>query len=104
MPETPSPHEKNVFAEKERGHATILGHFQSIRGIILAASALVATQTINALNPDVKVEPIAETISESNILDLLKGTDIVIDGLDSFETRYIVNKACVKLGIPYVLL
>ncbi|MHA1916754.1 MAG: HesA/MoeB/ThiF family protein [Candidatus Ranarchaeia archaeon] len=61
-----------------------------------------ATQTINSLNPDVKVEPIAETISESNILDLLKETDIVIDGLDSFETRYIVNKACVKLGIPYV--
>ena len=37
-----------------------------------------------------------------NALDLLRGTDVVLDGLDNMETRYIINDACLELGIPWV--
>ncbi|MHA2060057.1 MAG: HesA/MoeB/ThiF family protein [Candidatus Ranarchaeia archaeon] len=61
-----------------------------------------AMNTIQKMNPQVKVEPFSETIQKSTAIELLSGTDIVIDGLDSFTPRFIVNQACVELGIPYV--
>ncbi len=61
-----------------------------------------AEKTVQALNPQVQVEPIADTIRKSNVVELLSGTDVVVDGLDSFKPRFLVNQACVELGIPYV--
>ncbi|MEK7331824.1 MAG: ThiF family adenylyltransferase, partial [Nitrospirota bacterium] len=54
-----------------------------------------AKATFEALNPDVSVIGIKERISKDNILDLIKGYDIVVDGSDNFPTRYLVNDACV---------
>ncbi|TFG28087.1 HesA/MoeB/ThiF family protein [Candidatus Thorarchaeota archaeon] len=53
-------------------------------------------------NPDVEIEPYSVSLHEENALDLLEGIDIIIDGLDSFETRRIVNRTSLKLGIPYI--
>jgi len=53
-------------------------------------------------NPFVKVEPIPENLNATNVEKLLSGVDCVVDGLDSMHARYIVNRTCVKLGIPYV--
>ena len=61
-----------------------------------------AEQTINALNPDVKVEKYPLRLSPENIMDVLPGWDIVVDGLDNFPTRYLLNDASVRLGIPVV--
>jgi molybdopterin/thiamine biosynthesis adenylyltransferase/rhodanese-related sulfurtransferase len=61
-----------------------------------------AEQTINALNPDVKVEKHAVRIGPENIMDILPGYDIVVDGLDNFPTRYLLNDASVRLRIPVV--
>src|ERR1700736_1054490 len=61
-----------------------------------------AEQTINALNPDVKVEKHAVRIGPENIMDILPGYDIVVDGLDNFPSRYLLNDASVRLGIPVV--
>ncbi|HUJ35690.1 MAG TPA: molybdopterin-synthase adenylyltransferase MoeB [Solirubrobacteraceae bacterium] len=62
-----------------------------------------AEQTINALNPDVKVEKYSLRLGPENIVEVLgAGWDVVVDGLDNFPTRYLLNDASVRLGIPVV--
>jgi molybdopterin/thiamine biosynthesis adenylyltransferase/rhodanese-related sulfurtransferase len=61
-----------------------------------------AEQTITALNPDVKVEKYALRLGAENIMDVLPGYDVVVDGLDNFPTRYLLNDASVRLQIPVV--
>jgi sulfur-carrier protein adenylyltransferase/sulfurtransferase len=61
-----------------------------------------AEQTINALNPDVKVEKYPVRLGPDNIVEIISGYDIVVDGLDNFPTRYLLNDASVRLGIPVV--
>jgi molybdopterin/thiamine biosynthesis adenylyltransferase/rhodanese-related sulfurtransferase len=61
-----------------------------------------AEQTIRALNPDVKVEKYKLRLGPDNIMDILPGYDIVVDGLDNFPTRYLLNDASVRLQIPVV--
>ena len=61
-----------------------------------------AEQTINALNPDVDVRKHPVRLDASNIMEILPGYDIVVDGLDNFPTRYLLNDASVRLQIPVV--
>jgi sulfur-carrier protein adenylyltransferase/sulfurtransferase len=61
-----------------------------------------AEQTINSLNPDVKVQKHPVRLDASNIMDIMPGYDIVVDGLDNFPTRYLLNDASVRLQIPVV--
>lgn len=61
-----------------------------------------AESRIAALNPRTRVEPVQERAQASNIERLLAGADVVVDGADNFATRYLLNDACVKLGIPLV--
>ena len=61
-----------------------------------------AAETINALNPDVKVVKHALRLGPENIMDVLPGYDIIVDGLDNFPTRYLLNDATVRLKIPVV--
>jgi sulfur-carrier protein adenylyltransferase/sulfurtransferase len=61
-----------------------------------------AAARVEKLNPLIKVEPISENVNAANVERLLEGVDVVVDGLDNMATRYIVNRACVKLQIPYV--
>jgi adenylyltransferase/sulfurtransferase len=61
-----------------------------------------AQKAFNALNPDVTIVPLKVRLSKDNILDLIKGYDIVVDGSDNFPTRYLVNDACVMAGKPLV--
>ncbi len=61
-----------------------------------------AFNRLSKLNPDVKIEAIPESFSSSIAHDVLGDSDIVIDGLDRMAPRYILNRACVDIGIPYV--
>jgi molybdopterin/thiamine biosynthesis adenylyltransferase/rhodanese-related sulfurtransferase len=61
-----------------------------------------AEQTITALNPDVKVQKHQIRLGPENIMEILPGYDIVVDGLDNFPTRYLLNDASVRLQIPVV--
>jgi molybdopterin/thiamine biosynthesis adenylyltransferase/rhodanese-related sulfurtransferase len=61
-----------------------------------------AEQTILALNPDVKVEKYPVRLGADNIVEIISGYDIIVDGLDNFPTRYLLNDASVRLGIPVV--
>ncbi|HEY3772524.1 MAG TPA: molybdopterin-synthase adenylyltransferase MoeB [Solirubrobacteraceae bacterium] len=61
-----------------------------------------AEQTIHALNPDVNVQKYPVRLGPDNIMDILPDYDIVVDGLDNFPTRYLLNDASVRLRIPVV--
>ena len=61
-----------------------------------------ARQTLEALNPSIDVNAIRTRLSGSNVEDIMRGYDVAVDGSDNFPTRYLVNDACVKLGIPNV--
>jgi molybdopterin/thiamine biosynthesis adenylyltransferase/rhodanese-related sulfurtransferase len=55
-------------------------------------------ETIQALNPDVKVIKLPTRIDVDNVMDIIKDYDLVVDGSDNFETRYLVNDACYLAG------
>jgi sulfur-carrier protein adenylyltransferase/sulfurtransferase len=55
-------------------------------------------ETIQALNPDVKVIKLPTRIDVDNVMDIIKDYDLVIDGSDNFDTRYLVNDACYLAG------
>jgi molybdopterin/thiamine biosynthesis adenylyltransferase/rhodanese-related sulfurtransferase len=61
-----------------------------------------AAMTIKALNPEVKVVQHVEMLTEDNVDRLIADYDLVIDGTDTFETRYTLNDAAVRLAIPVV--
>ena len=64
--------------------------------------AEVAAERLKKLNPLLEVEPVSENVNAGNVEKLLAGVDLVVDGLDNMFTRYLLNRMCVKLGIPYV--
>ena len=61
-----------------------------------------AKKTLSAINPDVKVVLHDVRLDASNVIDVIKDYDIIVDGADNFPSRYILNDASVKLGIPVV--
>jgi molybdopterin/thiamine biosynthesis adenylyltransferase/rhodanese-related sulfurtransferase len=61
-----------------------------------------ARLTINALNPDVTVVAHEEMLVAENVERIIRGYDVILDGTDTFETRYILNDAAVAAGIPVV--
>jgi molybdopterin/thiamine biosynthesis adenylyltransferase/rhodanese-related sulfurtransferase len=61
-----------------------------------------AEKAINDLNPDVDVRKYQVRLDASNIVDIIKDYDIVVDGVDNFPTRYLLNDASVRLKIPVV--
>jgi molybdopterin/thiamine biosynthesis adenylyltransferase/rhodanese-related sulfurtransferase len=61
-----------------------------------------ARLTIEELNPDVSVVAHEEMLGDDNVTRLIEGYDLVFDGTDTFETRYTLNDAAVKAGIPVV--
>src|SRR3954466_15814545 len=61
-----------------------------------------AKKTLTLLNPDVNVVTFDVRLGADNVMDILQGFDIVVDGTDNFPTRFLVNDASVKLGIPVV--
>jgi len=62
----------------------------------------VAAKKLKKLNPDCNVEALAVSVNDYNALEVIEGCDVVIDALDSVNARYALNKACVKLNIPFV--
>jgi sulfur-carrier protein adenylyltransferase/sulfurtransferase len=61
-----------------------------------------AEQTINGLNPDVEVVKYQTRLDSSNIMEIIEGYDVIVDGVDNFPTRYLLNDATVRLRIPVV--
>ncbi|UCD21281.1 MAG: HesA/MoeB/ThiF family protein [Chloroflexota bacterium] len=61
-----------------------------------------AAQKLAKLNPSIEVTPVFNKITAQNAREIIKGANLVIDGMDNFKTRFIINKACVAEGIPFI--
>ncbi len=61
-----------------------------------------AKKSLTMLNPDVNVVTYDTRLSAANIIDIIAGYDVIVDGADNFPSRYLLNDASVKLGIPVV--
>jgi molybdopterin/thiamine biosynthesis adenylyltransferase len=62
----------------------------------------VAAKRLRELNPNIEIESLPLSLNANNAEDIVKDMDVVVDGLDRMSPRYAVNKACLKLGVPYV--
>jgi adenylyltransferase/sulfurtransferase len=62
----------------------------------------VSAKRLSQTNPFVEIEPVPENFNANNAEELLSGVNCVVDGLDNMRSRYLVNRSCAKLGIPYV--
>ncbi len=61
-----------------------------------------AEESMKAINPDVNVVKYDFRLDATNIMDVISGYDVIVDGLDNFPTRYLLNDATVRLQIPVV--
>jgi len=59
-------------------------------------------QKLAKLNSSIEVTPVFKKITEHNAREVVKGANLVIDGMDNFKTRFILNEACVAEGIPFI--
>jgi molybdopterin-synthase adenylyltransferase len=57
---------------------------------------------LSRLNPEVTIETVREEIREDNLGELMEGCNLILDGLDNFPTRYLINRFIQKTGIPYI--
>ncbi len=64
--------------------------------------AAAAERKLRAINSEIEVRGLVTDVNAENIEALIAGMTLVMDGTDNFETRYIVNDACVKHGIPWI--
>jgi molybdopterin/thiamine biosynthesis adenylyltransferase/rhodanese-related sulfurtransferase len=61
-----------------------------------------AEKTLKALNPEVKVVKYTERMTSENVMDVITGYDVIVDGTDNFPTRYLLNDASLVANIPVV--
>jgi molybdopterin-synthase adenylyltransferase len=64
--------------------------------------AIAAAEKLRHINSEITIEPVVADLTAENIEKIIRGADIVLDGTDNFETRFLINDACVKLGIPWI--
>ena len=61
-----------------------------------------AAETVTSINPDVTVKPYHIRVSAGNIAELIAGYDVIVDAVDNFSTKFLINDACVLAGKPYI--
>jgi len=64
--------------------------------------AIAAAERLRGINSQVVIEPLVADVAARNVEQLIAGCDLVLDGLDNMETRFLLNDACVKTGIPWI--
>jgi adenylyltransferase/sulfurtransferase len=64
--------------------------------------AVAAAEKLRAINSTVAIEPVVADIEPANVERFCEGIDAILDGTDNFETRFLINDAAVKLGVPWV--
>lgn len=64
--------------------------------------AVAAEEKLRRINSQVKVEALVEDVSADSIEALVEEVDLVLDATDNFETRYLLNDACIKYGKPWI--
>ena len=67
-----------------------------------APKAIAAADRVRAIDSSLRVHPVVEHFDSDNALDLLRTVDLVIDGLDNFPSRFLLNDACVAAEVPWI--
>jgi adenylyltransferase/sulfurtransferase len=60
-----------------------------------------AADKLRKFNTGIKIETISDTITEANVLQLVADSDLIVDAMDNLPTRYLLNRAAIKKGIPF---
>jgi len=60
-----------------------------------------AAEKLRQLNPEIEVDAVVRQITEGNVLELAAGCDLIVDAMDNFPTRYLLNRAAIEKGIPF---
>jgi len=64
--------------------------------------AVAAAAKLRSINSTIEIDEVVADVDHTNILDLADGVDLLLDGTDNFETRFLLNDAALKLGLPWV--
>jgi molybdopterin-synthase adenylyltransferase len=88
------------FIETNNLQRQILFDEQDVAANLPKAEA--AARKLRVVNSGVTVEPVVTDVDRTNILELVRDADVILDGSDNFEVRYVINDAAVKLGKPWV--
>ena len=88
------------FIETHNLQRQILFDEQDVADNLPKAEA--AARKLRLINSQVTIEPVVTDIDHTNILDLVSDADLILDGTDNFETRYLINDAAVKLNKPWI--
>jgi adenylyltransferase/sulfurtransferase len=88
------------FVEESNLQRQVLFDEQDARECL--PKAVAAERKLRGINSTIRVEGIVADVEPGNIEDFVRGATVVVDGTDNFETRFLINDACVKLGLPWV--
>jgi len=64
--------------------------------------SIAAASRIARVNSDIQVEPLVTDVNFENVEEIIEGADVVLDGTDNFETRFLINDACLKTRTPWI--
>ena len=88
------------FIEPSNLHRQVM--FDESDAAAALPKAVAAAARIARINSDVTTEPVVKDVNYSNVEDLIRDADVIVDGTDNFEIRYLLNDAAIKLGKPWV--
>jgi adenylyltransferase/sulfurtransferase len=88
------------FVELSNLHRQVL--FDEADAAAGLPKAIAAAEKLRTINASVAVEPVVADITAANIEDLCRDVDVLVDGTDNFETRFLINDAAVSRGLPWV--
>ncbi len=88
------------FVETDNLHRQILFNEQDAEAQL--PKAVAAAQRLSTVNSSIEIEPVVADVNPTNIRNLAADVDLIVDGTDNFETRYLLNDFCVANNIPWV--
>ena len=91
--------DRDYVEESNLQRQSLFDEDDAARGLPKAAAA---EARLKAINSEVAVRGVVADFAADNAAELLEGADLVLDGTDNFETRFLLNDVCVRGGIPWV--
>src|SRR5215831_17136681 len=88
------------FVEESNLHRQLMFEESDARGRL--PKAVAAARRISRVNSSIEVESIVADVGYDNVEDMIAGADVILDGTDNFETRFLINDAALKMRIPWV--
>jgi len=88
------------FIEESNLHRQIMFEERDVADRL--PKAVAAAARVNRINSEVRVEAVVKDVNYTNVEELIRDADVVLDGADNFEARFLINDAAVKLGKPWV--